>query len=219
MINNTQIGNAKDIDIVMSMYSLIEYSDNYSKTSGSFYKYHRDELALNAAGAIIDFPDANNNSDSFNFKQKIIDQTNKNDGTKVVDISTIKMSEEFSNPIYSQGPKFAITDIKLYIPVVILSFQNNTKLLQQLESGFKREINWNKYQSKVSIETRNQYLNFQADPNFQRVNRLFVLSFENERYQRSYFSFDLRRFLLPVEIKDCNVMNNVIFFYQTVKND
>ena len=40
---------------------------------------------------------------------------------------------------------FAITDTKLYVPVVALSTQENTKLLQQLKSGFKRVINWNKY--------------------------------------------------------------------------
>ena len=41
-INNTQVGNAKDIDIVMPMYNLIEYSDNYAKTSGSLWQYYRD---------------------------------------------------------------------------------------------------------------------------------------------------------------------------------
>ena len=40
---------------------------------------------------------------------------------------------------------FAITDTTLYVPVVTLSIQENTKLLQQLKSGFKRVINWNKY--------------------------------------------------------------------------
>ena len=42
-INNTEIDNAKDIDIVMSMYNLIEYSDNYSKTSGCLWQYYKDE--------------------------------------------------------------------------------------------------------------------------------------------------------------------------------
>ena len=42
-INNTQVDNAEDIDIVMPMYNLIEYSDNYSKTSGSLWQYYRDE--------------------------------------------------------------------------------------------------------------------------------------------------------------------------------
>ena len=49
---------------------------------------------------------------------------------------------------------FAITDTKLYVPVVTLSSQDNVKLLDQLKSGFKRTINWNKYQSKVSTERK-----------------------------------------------------------------
>ena len=44
--------------------------------------------------------------------------------------------------------RFAITDTRLYVPVVTLSTQENIKLLQQLKSGFKRVINWNKYLSK-----------------------------------------------------------------------
>ena len=74
---------------------------------------------------------------------------------------------------------FAITETKLYVPVVTLSTQDNAKLLQQLKSGFKRTINWNKYQSDPKTYARNQYLNHLVDPNFQGVNRLFVLSFEN----------------------------------------
>ena len=46
---------------------------------------------------------------------------------------------------------FAITNIKLYVPVVTLSTQENTKFLQQLKSGFKRVINWNKYLSKSEL--------------------------------------------------------------------
>ena len=47
--------------------------------------------------------------------------------------------------------KFAITDTRLYVPVVTLSTKENTKLLQQLKSGFKRVINWNKYLSKPEL--------------------------------------------------------------------
>ena len=69
-INNTQIDNAKDIDIVMSMYNLIESSDDYSKTSGSLWHYYRDEPYLNANGAIADFPADSNNSALFKFKKQ-----------------------------------------------------------------------------------------------------------------------------------------------------
>ena len=69
---------------------------------------------------------------------------------------------------------FSITDTKLYVPVVALSTQDSAKLLEQLKSGFKRTVNWHKYQIKVSTERQNQYLNFLIDPSFQGVNRLFV---------------------------------------------
>ena len=50
---------------------------------------------------------------------------------------------------------FAITDTKLYVPVITLSTKDKAKLLQQLKSGFKRTINWNKYQSKLTIQALN----------------------------------------------------------------
>ena len=54
--------------------------------------------------------------------------------------------------------KFKITDTKLYVPVVTLSTQDHTKLLEQLKSGFKKRTNWNKYQTKISTEGVIQYL-------------------------------------------------------------
>ena len=77
-INNTQIENAQYIDTVMPMYNLTEYSDNYSKTSGSLWQYCKDIPAVNNAGNIVDFT-ATNTTDSFKFKTKITGQTN-NDG-------------------------------------------------------------------------------------------------------------------------------------------
>ena len=97
--------------------------------------------------------------------------------------------------------RFAATDAKLYVPVVTLSTQDNAKLLQQLKSGFKRTINWNKYQSDPKTYAQNQYLNHLVDPSFQGVNRLFVLSFENENGRTSHSEY----YLPKVEIKDYNV--------------
>ena len=85
-INNTQIDNAKDIDIVMLMYNLIEYSDNYARTTGSLGQYFKDIPARNANGDIAIF--AENNTDSFKFKAKITGQTG-NDGTKDVEIMVL----------------------------------------------------------------------------------------------------------------------------------
>ena len=177
-INNTQIDNAKDIDIVMPMYNLIEYSDNYAKTTGSLWQYCKDIPAQNAnANDVITEFTEGNLTDSFNFKLKITGRTG-NGGTKDVEIMVpLKYLSNFwrtleiplincevyliltwssacvliatVNP--NQNAKFAITDTKLYVPVVTLSTQENTNFLQQLKSGFKKVINWNKYLSKPEL--------------------------------------------------------------------
>ena len=94
--------------------------------------------------------------------------------------------------------KFKITDAKLYVPVITLSTQDNAKLLQQLESVFKRTINWNRYQSEPKTYMQNRYLNHLINPTFQEMNRLFVLSFENEDDRQSHSTY----YLPKVEVKD-----------------
>ena len=83
-IINAKVDNPKDIDIVMPMYNLIEYSNNYAKTSGSLWQYCKAIPAVNNNNAIVDFTE-NNLTDSFNFKSKISCQTG-NGGTKDVEI-------------------------------------------------------------------------------------------------------------------------------------
>ena len=73
-INNIQIDYAKYIDIVISMYNLIEYSHNYSKTSGSLWQSCKDIPAVNNNGVILEFNESNA-TDSFNFEAKITGQT------------------------------------------------------------------------------------------------------------------------------------------------
>ena len=144
------------IDIVMPMYSLIEYSNNYSKSSGSLWQYCKDIPAVNNNGDIVEFNGAYA-ADSFNFKTIISGQTGDN-GTKEVEIMMPLINCEVNliltwsanciivyTDVANQGATFAITEIKLYVPVVTLSTQDNAKLLQRLKSGFKRIINWNKY--------------------------------------------------------------------------
>ena len=84
-INNTQVDDAQNIDVVTPMYNIGEYSDACLRTSGSLSQYYRDEPALDKSGNIIYFPDDNNNSASFKFKQKITRQTVNGD-TKDVEI-------------------------------------------------------------------------------------------------------------------------------------
>ena len=86
--------------------------------------------------------------------------------------------------------RFTITDTKLY-----------AELLQQLKSSFEKTINSNKYQSKISTEAQNQYLDFLINPSFQEVNILFVFSFKNETDRTSHSNY----YLPKVEIVDYNV--------------
>ena len=190
-INNTHLDNAKDIEIVVPMYNLIEYSDNYAKTSGSLWQYCLDIPAVNNNNAIVNFTE-NNLTDSFNFKTKITGQTG-NAGTKNVKIMVpLKYLSNFwrtlemplincennliltwsancvivSTNNANQNATFAITNARLYVPVVTLSTQENDKLLQLLKSGFKRVINWNKYLSKPELLAQNPNLNHLVEPSF-----------------------------------------------------
>ena len=91
-----------------------------------------------------------------------------------------------ADTVTNQEPKFEITDAKLYVPVVTLSTQDNVKLLKELECGFKRTINWNKYLSKTTNQVQNRYLDLLIDTSFRGINKLFVLSFKDENGRESY---------------------------------
>ena len=104
------------------------------------------------------------------------------------------------------------SDTKLY---VTLSTQDNAKLLQKLKSGFRRTINWNKYQSDPKAYAQNKYLNHLVNPSFQRANRPFALSFENEGNRTLHSNY----YLPKVEIKDYNVMiDGKNFFDQSINS-
>ena len=211
------------------MCNLIEYSDNYAKTTGNLWQYFRDEPNDNLA-----------NSESFKSKIKITGKTPTNNNVKDVEIMvplkylsnswrTLEMPliNCEVNLIFTWSSTcvitnsngagtFAITDTKLYVPVVTLSTQENNKFLQQLKSGFKRVINWNKYLSKPELMRRNPNLNHLVEPSFQGVNRLFVLAFEGDAQRIVHNGY----YLPNVEIKDYNIMiNGENFFDQPIKNN
>ena len=177
-INNTQIDDVKEIDIVMQMYNLIEYSHNYSKTSESLRQYYRSEPNDNLA-----------DSELFKSKIKITGKTPATGNEKDVEIMVpLKYLSDFWRTLEmplincevnliltwsstcvitnSTGAgTFEITDTKLYVPVVTLSTRDNSKLLQQV--GFERVINWNKCISKPELLRQNSNLD-----HFQGVNRI-----------------------------------------------
>ena len=140
------------------MYNLIEYSEAYSKTSGSLCQHQRDEPALDNNGNIIDFLDDNNNNASFKFKQKITGQTGNSDTKDTEIMVPLKYLSNFLRTLAMslvnckislqlkwsklfivvpgtanyQNRNFQINDTKLYVPIATLSTQENIKLLKQL---------------------------------------------------------------------------------------
>ena len=205
---------------------------------GSLWQYCKAIPAVDNNNAIVNFTD-NNLTGSFNFKVKMTGQTGDN-GTNVESMVPLAYLSVFwrslelplincevnliliwsancvivSTNVANQNATFAITDTKFYVPVVTLSTQGNAKLLQQLKSGFKRVINWNKYLSKPELLAQNPNLNHLVEPRFQEVNRLFVLAIENDTQKTSAKGY----YLPNVEIKDYNVMiNGENFFGQPIK--
>ena len=145
-INTTDIDNPHDIDNSMSMYNLIEYSDHYSKTSGTLWQYYKDDLNDNLT-----------DSESFKSKVKITAKTPNNGNTKDVEIIVPLTYLYILNPILTWSKdcvitnstgegKFAIIETKLYVPAITLSTTDNGKLRQQLKSALKKTISWNKYE-------------------------------------------------------------------------
>ena len=208
-------------------------------------QYCKDIPVVDDNNAIVDFTN-NNLTDSFNFKVKITDQTGY-DGTKNVEIMvpikylsnfwrtsetplincevnlTLTWSENcviVSTEVAGHNSNFAITDTKLYVPVVTLSTPDNKNLLQQLnllqQSGFKRVINWDKYLSKPELFAQNLNSNHLVEPSFEGINRLFVLAYENDIQRISAKDY----YLPNVEIKVYNIMINAEnFFDQSIKDN
>ena len=255
-INGELIEDADDLDIVMSMYNLLEYSKNYRKTIGSLYNYYRDELSDDA--------DDNNfdnikvvHSNTFKYKNKITGNTynvdtgaqgygvNKN-GTQEVELAIpLKYLGNFwralNIPLISwkaslelkwdkncvitsleqrdigrgnrdnapTGATLTINDCKLYVPAVTLSKYDETNLLTNLKSGFKREIIWNKYRSQMTTEAINNNLNILIDPTFTNVNRLFALAYQNADDTQPFSQF----YLPNVMVKDYNVIIDKLAFF------
>ena len=121
------------------------------------------------------------------------------------------------------GLEFQIKDTKLYVPVVTLSKENDTMLSENLKSGFKKTIKWNKYRSQMTIQNNNNNLNYLIDPTFTSVNTLFVLSFERieENNVKKDYRDSFSHYYVPnIQIKDYNVLiDGKSFFNLPVKNE
>ena len=80
--------------------------------------------------------------------------------------------------------------------------KDDNNFSEQLKSGFKRTIKWNKHRSEMTNQTKTNYLNYLIDPTFTKVNRLFILCFKNEEVRTSFSKY----YVPKVEIKDFNML-------------
>ena len=219
------------------MYDLLEYSTNYRKTIGNLWNYYRDEPSNPLSSNSESFKYKTSitgkipgNNDSLTNVKRVIPLEYLSNFSRSLNISVINCEVELiltcskncvlanmavdaaADPaiIAPSGAKFKITDTKLYVPVVNLSKENDIKLLEQLKSGSKRTIKWNKYRSKMTVQPQNNNLNYLIDPTITNFNRLFVLSFQGiagennaTKNRRDSFSY---YYVANVRIKDFNVL-------------
>ena len=195
-MNDTFVEEAEFIDIAMPMYNLIEYSDNYSETSGRLRQFKRYEIEGNV-DLTVHTQHIPNNSLSFKNKSNIITDRN---GVKIAvplkNLSNFSRSIEMPLinckvelklrrdpdcvlPNLAGASTFTITDAKLYVRIVTLSTEDNAKLSNQLSERFKRPIYWNNYKV-VPEKLYNTDANIREKLDFscQGVKRLFVLAYE-----------------------------------------
>ena len=124
----------------------------------------------------------------------------------------------------NQNSIFQITNCEMYIPVVTLNTENNSKLSELLSKGFERTVVWNEYKSKIEGVTIPQNDNIfrrtTLDVSFQGVSKLFAAAYETDDIKRNANTEESRRryYLHRAEIKDCNVLIDGRNFYDQSVN-
>ena len=79
--------------------------------------------------------------------------------------------------IQTTSATFWINNAKLYVPVFLLSINDNIKLLENRKQGFERRISWNKHRSEITTQPKNNNLDYLIDPTSRNINRLIVCMF------------------------------------------
>ena len=238
-INDEHVDTAENLDIVMHMYNLIEYSDNYQDSSATLYQYKRDEPPDNNVNLTTD------NSTSFKYKVKLlgsIDPANP-DNARVgrLNVKIVVPLKYLSNffrslemPLINCKIKlnltwkkecvlstaaddavFIINDTKLYVPVVTLSKEDNKDFIEQQNKGFQRSIYWNEYKTKEQTENADanvvKYINL--DPSFQGVNRLFLMAYSRADNNQATRNGQQKYYLPRMDLKKYNVIVDGRNFY------
>ena len=204
-INDEHVDTAENLDIVMPIYNLIEYSDNYQDSSATLYQHKRDEPP--EADAVADL--TGNNSNSLKYKIKLLGNVTEvagdPAGVRRLNVKVVVPLKYLSNffrslemPLINCKIELNLTwkkecvlstragetvciinDTELYVPVVTLSKEDNKDFIEQRNKGFQRSIYWNEYKTKEINKDADanvfKYINL--DPSFQGINRLFVMAY------------------------------------------
>ena len=239
-INDEHVDTAENLDIVMPMYNLIEYSDNYQDSSATLYQYKRDEPPEDDAVADL----TGNNSDSLKYKINLLGNVTEVAGDaadvrklNVKVVVPLKYLSSFFRSlemplinckiklnltwkkecVLSTGAGegvFIINDTKLYVPVVTLSKEDKKDFIEQQNKGFQRSIYWNEYKTKEINENADanvfKYINL--DPSFQGVNRLFAIAYNRTNGQPTRNG--QQKYYLPrIDLEKYNVIIDGRNFY------
>ena len=226
----------------MPMYNLIEYTDSYSDTSGSSWQFKKDEIT-NSADV------SNDNASSFKYKANLIGNTEANgtkNGVKIavplkylsnfwrsLEMTLINCKVELSLKWYERclitaanTATFRITDAKLYVPIVTLLIEDNSKLTKLLNEGFKRPIYWNEYKvtpnKTVELAAVNdvKYIRKLLNLSCQGVKRLFVLAYNNTAGNDQVSVDSYKKYFLPrVKIDNYNIEIDGRNFYDQPNRD
>ena len=239
-INDEHVDTAENLDIVMPMYNLIEYSDNYQDSSATLYQYKRDEPP--EADAVADL--TANNSDFLKYKIKLLGNVTEvagdAAGVRRLNVKVVVPLKYLSNffrslempsinckiklnltwkkeCVLSTGASeviFIINDTKLYVPVATLSKEDNKDFIEQQNKGFQRSIYWNEHKTKEINEDADdnvfKYINL--GPSFQGANRLFVMAYN--RIDGQPTRNGQRKYYLPrISVNKYNVIIDGRNFY------
>ena len=241
-INETFVDETDFVNITMPMYNSIEYSDNYSSSSGSLWQFKRDEIVNNADVS-------NDNPPSFKYNANLIGNTENNEtknGVKIavplkylsnfwrsLEMPLINCKVELSLKWYERcllttatTATFRITDAELYVTIITLSIEDNSNLSKLLKEGFKRPIYWNEYKVTpnkiVEIADANdvKYIRELLDSSCQGVKRLFVLAYNNTAGNNQVSVDSYKKYFLPrVKIDNYNIEIDGRNFYDQPIND
>ena len=221
-INDKHVDTAENLDIVMPMYNLIEYSDKddpvadltANKTDSLKYKI---ELLGNVTEVAGDAAGVRKLNVKVVVPLKYLSNFFRSLEMHLINCK-IKINLTWKKEcVLSTGigeAVFIINNTKLYVPVVILSKEDNIDFIEQQNKGFQRSIYWNEYKTKEINEDADanvfKYINL--DPSFQGVNRLFVMVYNGANGQPTRNG--QRKYYLPrIDLEKYNVIIDGRNFY------